>query len=176
MTTLVDWQIKELLTNGPLKITPFDPELIQPASLDVRLGYSFKYKENGHIKSIELPYDTEELVEIKPLKRMLANTLEYFEVPDNISITLCGKSSIGRKGLFIENAGFVDAGFFGTLTLELFNTDEESVFIKPGKPIGQIRIEKHNQCAIPYNIKGHYCDQQGATESIFKDNKLFMEK
>ena len=74
-------------------------------------------------------------------------------------------SSIGRLGLFIQNAGWVDPGFKGTLTLEIFNANRNvPIVLYPGMPIGQIIFQYLKEPVI-HGYDGKYQNQQGTTES-----------
>ncbi|WP_306298989.1 hypothetical protein [Bacillus sp. OV166] len=46
-----------------------------------------------------------------------------------------GRSSIGRLGLFIQNAGWVDPGFEGHITLELYNANRVPIELRAGRRI-----------------------------------------
>src|SRR5690554_3357138 len=103
---LSDRTIRDLMEKGILKIEPLEEYQVQPASVDLRLGDSFlKLDENmtevmtldDEIKYVS--YRSEELV-IPPHSFLLATTMEYVELPDNITAFVEGRSSIGRIGLF----------------------------------------------------------------------------
>ena len=95
----------------------------------------------------------------------MATTLEYFELPNNITAFVEGRSSLGRMGLFIQNAGWVDPGFKGEITLELFNANRCAIEIKSGRRIGQLVFAQMDQSTEnPYT--GKYQGQQGATGSM----------
>ena len=73
-----------------------------------------------------------------PGQFVLASTMEYFRLPDNLTAFVEGRSSIGRLGLFIQNAGWVDPGFEGEITLELFNASSSAIELKAGRRVGQL--------------------------------------
>ena len=115
--------------------TAFYPD--EPASIDLTLGSHFlKVHENvidritldSELRYLDLHADgeTEEIV-IPPLSFLLAVTRERIRLPANMTAFVEGRSSIGRIGLFIQNAGWVDPGFDGTITLELFNANRLSI-------------------------------------------------
>ena len=122
---LSDKTIRSLLLSGELGISPIDDIQIQPASVDVRLGNSFSVLESGSnaVLKMDSPIQYRSIVDetflLLPGQFVLASTMEYFRLPDNITAFVEGRSSIGRLGLFIENAGWVDPGFEGEITLEL---------------------------------------------------------
>jgi dCTP deaminase len=152
MTYLVDSQIKRLVEYNVLEIIPFDPSRIQPSSMDLTLDNTFVYRDE-EIKA--------ETFILPPLGFALGSTVEYIRLPDYITGELRGCSTIGRDGLFIQNAGHVDPGFFGNLTLELFNAGDKPIKLVPGQRICQMQFDVHKSCAKPYS--GRYCGQTGAT-------------
>src|SRR3954463_14591498 len=133
MAALSDGTIPRLLAEGRVKIEPFDEAMIQPASVDLKLGPSFRVFHNFRVESIDLadpPPGLTELVEISddepfvvhPGEFVLGQTAEFVELPDDVVARVEGKSSLGRLGLIVHaTAGFVDPGFRGTLTLEITN-------------------------------------------------------
>ena len=105
-----------------------------------------------------------------PGQFVLATTLEYFKLPDNLTAFVEGRSSIGRLGVFIQNAAWVDPGFEGEITLELFNANRCAVELQSGRRVGQLVFAQLDEHALnPYN--GKYQRQRGATGSrIFLDD------
>lgn len=93
-------------------------------------------------------------------------------MPNNITAFVEGRSSLGRMGLFIQNAGWVDPGFKGEITLELFNANRCTIELKTGRRVGQLVFAKMDDTALkPYN--GKYQGQKGATGSrVFLDNEI----
>lgn len=122
---------------------PLEETQLQPASYDIRLGDSFLIMESiGGIISMDKPVNYREIKTNKyillPGQFVLATTLEYFTLPDNISAFVEGCSSIGRMGLLVQNAGWVDPGFEGTITLKLYNAGPQAVELRTGRRVGQI--------------------------------------
>jgi dCTP deaminase len=127
---LSDQDIRELCLQG--LVEPFDEELINPASLDVRLGTRLLIEA---AQSPELvPYTMEEPYLLVPGQFVLAETLEIFNLPDSICANFALKSSRAREGLSHALAGFADPGWHGSrLTLELHNIRQlHPVAIWPG--------------------------------------------
>lgn len=95
--------------------------------------------------------------------------MEYISLPDNLTAFVEGRSSLGRMGLFIQNAGWVDPGFQGEITLELFNANRCAIELTSGRRVGQLVFAQMDASAIqPYN--GKYQGQRGATGSrVFLD-------
>ena len=174
---LSDRTILSMLSQGSLVIDPIVDEQIQPASVDVRLGDTFSIVEDSSTGIItlenEIQYKTikTDTYLLLPGQFVLATTMEYFELPDDLTAFVEGRSSLGRMGLFIQIAGWVDPGFKGEITLELFNANRCAIELKAGRRVGQLVFAKLDQKAInPYN--GKYQGQRGATGSrVFMDIK-----
>ena len=158
-------------------VDPFAPDLIQPASLDVRLGYGLRRMLPGatldpgggyvgEFQAIDL-YD-DAVHELSPGDFVLAHTLEELRIPDDVVARLEGKSTLGRCGLRVHStAGFIDAGFHGQITLELSVDGPRRVLLRPGMRIGQLSFHRLDApCAYPYGHDrhgSHYQGQRGAT-------------
>lgn len=173
---LSDKTITQMLADGTLKISPMTEEQIQPASFDIRLGNTFSVVEDTPSGIItlgeEIKYQkiTADKYLILPGQFVLATTMEYFELPDDLTAFVEGRSSLGRMGLFIQNAGWVDPGFKGEITLELYNANRCAIELTAGRRVGQLVFAKMDAPAIaPYN--GKYQGQTGATGS-----RVFLDK
>ena len=128
---LADRAIQRLIEAGRIGIDPYDPALLQPSSLDVRVDRLFRVFRNSRYPFIDVKQKQEELTEIvevdgeeafilHPGEFVLGSTLEQVSLPDDLVARLEGKSSLGRLGLLIHStAGFIDPGFSGHVTLEL---------------------------------------------------------
>lgn len=64
--------------------------------------------------------------------------MEYLRLPDTLTAFVEGRSSLGRLGLFIQNAGWVDPGFEGEITLELYNANRCAIALRAGRRVGQL--------------------------------------
>ena len=167
---LSDKTIQKMLENGELTIAPLEPDQIQPASVDIRLGSTFSVVEDSPTGIIsmdrKIQYKTIETdtYVLLPGQFVLATTMEYFSLPDDLTAFVEGRSSLGRMGLFIQNAGWVDPGFCGEITLELYNANRCAIELKAGRRVGQLVFAKMDDHALhPYN--GKYQGQRGATGS-----------
>ena len=159
-----------MLEEKSLVIEPVTKEQIQPASVDIRLGNTFSVVDDspsGVItlgSKIDYKTITTDTYLILPGQFVLATTMEYFELPDDLTAFVEGRSSLGRMGLFIQNAGWVDPGFKGEITLELYNANRCAIELKAGRRVGQLVFAKMDDAALnPYN--GKYQGQRGATGS-----------
>lgn len=167
---LSDCTIKKLLGTGELQITPLDPRQIEPASIDLRLGDTFLTPKatNGICSMSEAPeYDavTADTFVIPTRGFVLATTLEVIKLPNNLTAFVEGRSSVGRLGLFIQNAGWVDPGFEGAITLELYNANAAPMRIEAGRRICQLVIAQADQ-AVENPYRGKYQGQRKTTGSL----------
>lgn len=173
---LSDKTIIKMLDEGSLKISPLSDGQIQPASVDIRLGSTFGIVEDSPSGMItldrEVMYKTIETdtYVLLPGQFVLATTMEYFSLPDDLTAFVEGRSSLGRMGLFVQNAGWVDPGFEGEITLELFNANRCAIELKAGRRVGQLVFARMDNAALnPY--RGKYQGQRGATGS-----RVYMDK
>ena len=161
---LSDKTIKSLVLEKDL-IQPFNQKQLQPASYDLTLDPT-KALKIIHIntKPEHHEIDLKEHPFIYPGDFLLASTNEIVNVPDFLAGEVKGKSSVGRLGLQIQNAGFIDPGFSGNITLELFNSGSLTIDLLSLPAIGQIAFDWLDFPAEnPYN--GHYVNQKGVTKS-----------
>jgi dCTP deaminase len=182
-SVLSDGTIRRLVEEGRIKIEPWDPGRVQPASVDVLLGHTFRVFHNHRAAAIDLrdpPTRLTEQVEVSdgeafvihPGEFVLGRTLEWVELPDDVVSRIEGKSSVGRLGLIVHaTAGFIDPGFQGSLTLEITNLTRIPIKLYPGLPIAQLSFMALDQPAErPYghpDLGSHYQGQLDATESRY---------
>jgi dCTP deaminase len=178
---LSDRDIRAELDSGRVKIDPYDPAMVQPSSVDVRLDRYFRVFENHkypHIDPAEEQADLTRPVDVDPGDAfilhpgefVLASTYELFSLPDNLAARLEGKSSLGRLGLLTHStAGWIDPGFNGHVTLELSNVATLPIKLWPGMKIGQMCLFRTSSPAeYPYGSSKYgsrYQGQRGPTPS-----------
>lgn len=175
---LSDKTLRQMITDGSLRIEPIRENSIQPASIDCHLGHHFlsiKDKEMNVIAlDSEVKYDEIEndSIIIPSHSFILATTEEYLYLPNNLTAFVEGRSSIGRIGLFIQNAGWVDPGFEGRITLELYNASSVPIRLEAGRRICQLVFCQMDQTAEnPY--QGKYQGQSKSVGSlIMKDAEV----
>ncbi|MGB9847853.1 MAG: dCTP deaminase [Minisyncoccia bacterium] len=185
---LSDRDIKKLIKEKRLIFKPsLTSDQIGPASIDLKLGPVFKSFNiaKHHLLDIKKGLPKNDFIIKRRLKNgesyilhpnsfVLAATLEYIKVPDDIVLRVEGKSTLARMGILVHTAGFVDPGFEGTLTLEISNQSELPVALYPGMYICQIAVEYLSSPAeVPYNKrkKSLYSKQKEPTTA--KTNNLF---
>ena len=183
---LSDSTISRLLDEGRIEIDPYEPSLLQPSSVDVRVDRFFRVFHNARYPYIDVKErqeDLTELVEIgedrpfilHPGEFVLGSTLERITLPDDLVARLEGKSSLGRLGLLIHStAGFIDPGWDGHVTLELSNVANLPITIYFGMKIGQLSFVQMTEPAqTPYGageLGSKYQGQQGPTPSRYWQN------
>ena len=171
-------QIKALVNRGVVEHAK--EEAINAASLDVHLGplilvepvlgtvldYAARDKPNWH--TVDIRYGAYIL---KPGEFILAQTVEVFNLPNNISAEYKLKSSMARIGLEHMNAGWCDAGWHGSvLTLEFKNMSRvNSIRLRPGDAVGQLVFFQHEpvEDSASYATRGRY--NQDKTVSTIKE-------
>ena len=164
---LCDSQIQALCEEG--LIDPFDPALINPASLDVRLGNNILIEDP--VTPELLPYSIagntqEEPFLLRPHEFILAETIETFFMPTFLAGQFALKSSRARQGLEHLMAGYLDPGWMGSrLTMELQNARSfHPIHLWPGMRIGQVIFHRMpTSPANDYSIVGHYNFDQKVT-------------
>ena len=182
-SVLSDGTILRLVEEGRIVIEPWDPAMVQPASVDLRLGNTFRVFHNHRTAAIDLAAPPQNLTEqititdeepfvIHPGEFCLGRTLEWVQLPDDVVARIEGKSSLGRLGLIVHaTAGFVDPGWKGTLTLEITNLTRVPIKLYPGLAIAQLSFMGLDAPAEhPYGseaLGSHYQGQVAATESRY---------
>lgn len=187
---LSDRDIKKSLKSGHIKISPLPDfaDQLGSCSVDLRLGNTFRVFEHSRYAYID-PFNkkvgnevTREIVVkkdepfiIQPGDFVLATTIEYIEVPDDLTGKLEGRSSIGRLGVVIHStAAHIECGFRGNITLEIANMGKMPVALHPGMRICSISFDQLSSPAeIPYYKKktAKYVGQKGPDESRIHQEK-----
>lgn len=149
--------IRDYVDSGTIGIDP-EPtdEQFQPASLDIRIG------EEYYDMARDISYKADEQVPLLPDTPYIGHTVERVELPRHIGALLTGRSSVGRAGVIIhKTAGWIDPGFEGQITLEMFNFSETTHAFDVGDRVGQLMFFEV-EGGTEYN--GQYQDQEGVTK------------
>ncbi|TKR23407.1 dCTP deaminase [Cellulomonas hominis] len=178
---LSDRDITAELDSGRVVLDPYDPAMVQPSSVDVRLDRFFRLFDNHKYAVIDPAQDQPDLTRLvevdgdepfvlHPGEFVLGSTFEQVTLPDDIAARLEGKSSLGRLGLLTHStAGFIDPGFSGHVTLELSNVATLPITLWPGMKIGQMCFFRLSSPALaPYGsgaAGSRYQGQRGPTAS-----------
>ena len=183
MSVLSDRDIRAKIDADEVVIKPYDPQDLQPSSVDLHLDRRFRVFRNNRYPYIDVRHpqpDLTELVSIAdeepfilhPGEFVLGQTLEWVELPVDLVARLEGKSSLGRLGLLIHStAGYVDPGWKGNLTLELSNVANLPIALYYGMKIGQISFfQMSSPVDRPYgspDLGSKYQGQSEPTASAF---------
>ncbi|PKZ42503.1 dCTP deaminase [Kytococcus schroeteri] len=167
--------------DSAVRLDPWEPSMLQPSSVDVRLDRFFRLFDNHKYPVIDpaqeqpdltrlVEVDGEESFVLHPGEFVLGSTYEQITLPTDIAARVEGKSSLGRLGLLTHaTAGFVDPGFSGHVTLELSNVATLPIVLHPGMKIGQLCFFQLSSPADhPYGSDkygSHYQGQRGPTAS-----------
>ena len=157
-------------------VSPFDPmavkpdTLLNPASLDIRVGNHADLLTNDGWKEIDLSFYTKEnpfTILPYPADRILVSSLETFNIPNCLTCTFKLKSSRGREFYEHLHAGFADPGWYGSkLTMELVNFNTEPLPLYPGLKIGQFAFTlTFGLPDFDYSKTGRYNNDTGAARS-----------
>lgn len=183
---LSDRDIRAELEADRVVLDPYDPSMLQPSSIDVRLDKYFRLFDNHKYPFIDPATDQPELTRLveadndeafvlHPGEFVLGSTYEAVTLPDDVAARLEGKSSLGRLGLLTHStAGFIDPGFSGHVTLELSNVATLPIKLWPGMKIGQLcffRLSSASEHPYGSDLYGsRYQGQRGPTASRSSKN------
>ncbi|WP_250444366.1 dCTP deaminase [Actinotalea sp. C106] len=178
---LSDRDIRAELDSGRIQLDPYEPAMMQPSSIDVRLDKFFRLFSNHKYPFIDPALDQPDLTHLveadgdeafilHPGEFVLGSTYEAVTLPDDVAARLEGKSSLGRLGLLTHStAGFIDPGFTGHVTLELSNVATLPIKLWPGMKIGQMcffRLSSPSEHPYGSSVYGsRYQGQRGPTAS-----------
>jgi dCTP deaminase len=191
---LVDFEIRKAVQDGWIDVSPFDEEMLQPTSLDVRLGREYRrFRDDVHTVDTRDVGQYQDTVThyygrtpswrahttghaiplnglaLRPGDFILASTVETLSLSPSMAARVEGKSSLGRLGVLVHvTAGFIDPGFSGQITLEIANVSPATVMIYAGMPIAQLTFEPVATPERDYSKTGRYQDQRGPTESRYR--------
>jgi dCTP deaminase len=174
---LSDKDIKEYLRLGKISVTPYRPECLQPASIDLHLDRTFLIFDtvNHYVIDVRKPLDNlmrrVEIADDQPFilhpgEFALGATYEEVGVGNDVVGRLEGKSSLGRLGIIIHaTAGYLDPGNRLKLTLELSNIGSLPVMLFYNMPIAQMSFSPlSSACETPYGAKALGSKYYGAQE------------
>lgn len=168
MTVLGKHEIIRYIQEGKLKIEPFEEPLVTENGIDLRIDKQYAViKEDlenvlilldkSNSSNLFQIFESEQYIPIRPGEFILATTVEYVELPEDL-IALCElRSSLARWGLAIPPT-VVDAGFKGQLTIEIFNNSKRTIHIPVYTPFLHLIFIKC-EGAKPY--QGFYQGQRG---------------
>ncbi|MEM3791606.1 MAG: dCTP deaminase [Candidatus Micrarchaeaceae archaeon] len=167
---LSDFDLINMIKSKRLKITPFSKEIIRENGIDFRISDEIAV----HNKSKEFIMDPEDekmirkgyrilkgkrCMILEPLQQVLLSTYEKVEMPNDIAGFVELRSTWARHGLYMPPT-IVDAGFKGTITLEVFNGAPYKIKLKPFVRFAHVVFVKTTSAVKKY-YKGYYNMQSG---------------
>ncbi len=158
---LSDRIIQRKIDEGAITVEPYpEPEQFQPASLDVRLSDElYNINTETHLTNVGGS------VRLEPGVPYLGTTIETVGVPDTIAAYLTGRSTIARKGVAVHiTAGWIDPGFEGQITMEMYNFSNHPVTLQAYDRVAQLAFFSMPVAASD-GYDGQYQDQDGPTEA-----------
>jgi dCTP deaminase len=187
MGVLADWQIRERLNlprgaSGRLVIDPFADTTKEPGKVswglshygyDMRLGRKFLiFTDTAAVEVDPLNFRPERFVRyegdsclVPPNSFVLAESLEYFEIPADCICVVSGKSTYARCGIGLTMTA-LEPGWKGVVTIEIANHTRLPARVWSEQGIGQVLFLKGDAaCERTYADKLHamYQDQPGLT-------------
>jgi len=184
MTTygiLSDREIAQLCSGTEPMLDPFVPTQEGKPSFglgsfgyDLRLGSRFLMPLGGLnavLDPVSFPkdhfraMDVEGTFELAPNSQVLAESVEWFNMPDDVCAVCWGKSSYARCGLVV-NVTPLEPGWRGILTIELANVSPLPIRMYVGQGIAQVvffRGQRPQRTYVEKEAGGIYQDQQGVT-------------
>lgn len=132
---------RDLLALGPQLITDFESAMVNPASIDIRIGRTAKVEVNhGYWLDVEIP---DKGLVLEPGDFALVATWESFKVPNGYALDLRLKSSSARRGWDHSLAFWVDPGWEGVLTMEIKNVSQYNrLTLISGERFAQVIVHK----------------------------------
>lgn len=185
MCILSDRQIIALAESHGM-IEPFEPSQVRREAFldkrvisygtssygyDIRCANEFKIFTNVNSTVIDPKnFDERNFVDfegdvciIPPNSFVLARTVEYFRIPDNIMTICLGKSTYARCGINVLVTPF-EPGWEGHVTLEFSNTTPLPAKIYANEGCAQVLFFEGEPCLTTYKDRnGKYQGQTGVT-------------
>ena len=180
MTILSDKWIKEMARNHNM-INPFEDKQVRGSKIsygissfgyDARVSNEFKIFTNVNSEIVDpknfkqgnfVSKKGEECI-IPPNSFVLASTVEYFKIPNDVMVICLGKSTYARCGIIV-NVTPLEPDWEGYVTMEIFNTTPLPAKIYANEGVAQFIFLKGNEKPdITYaDRNGKYMKQSGVT-------------
>jgi len=161
---LHDRTLRRMLGAGLLIEVP-DYDLVNPASIDLRIGHAAKVEAPDGFRDLDLrPWSERNPYPVPPGQFLLVETIETLRIPLDCAAELKLKSSRAREGWNHALAFWFDPGWVGIGTMELKNwTTYQTLYVWPGLRFGQLIVHRLDGQAQPY--RGRYQHATGVEEA-----------
>jgi len=129
------WSVSKFITWGSQGgVEPWDPSLVNPASLDLRVSRDARvYTEEDGLVDVFLERYRHPAGPV-----LLVATLERVRIPLTAAGAVRLKSSLARLGWRLAGAEWIDPGYEGSITLCLSHGQPEMLSLRPGQRIAQL--------------------------------------
>ncbi len=169
---LSDFDLKNMIKEKRIVVKPFAKEIIRENGIDLRLAGEIAYhnekldknfvldpSNKEHVKNIYKIERGKKVLLLKPRSQVLLSTVEYLELPDHLVGFVELRSTWARHGLLLPPT-IIDAGFRGTITLEVYNAAPYTIAIKPKMRFAHV-IFAATMNRVKNAYSGSYTDQRG---------------
>jgi dCTP deaminase len=149
------WKLLDDLIREP------DPDLVNPASIDVRVGAEMLLEVGpDQLEAVDL---TAGPVRLEPGAFALVPTLEWLMVPVGHAVELVLKTPFAQQGYHLSAPAWLDPGWCGTATMPIRNATRCTPLpLGRGMRLAQIVVHPLDQPAVrPYRF--HDREAQAAT-------------
>lgn len=168
-SVLTDREIRDALASGELLVDPFDPAMVRPAALSLRLGReAFSLVSSGPVDVADrstypelVPRQLDELgrLLIEPGEVVLAPTLERIGLSSKLAGLVDGTSDYARLGISVVLSQQVSPGFGAgagaIVTLEIVSHLRHPVLLRPGTRVCNLMLFASNGSDVPYGAMPH---------------------
>ena len=180
MTVLSDKWIRKMVSENKM-ISPFEDKQIRENKIsyglssfgyDARVSNEFKIFTNVNSEIVDPKnfkasnFVTKNVSEciIPPNSFVLASTVEYFRIPNDVLVVCLGKSTYARCGIIV-NVTPLEPGWEGHVTLEFSNTTPLPAKVYANEGVAQFIFLKGNETPeTTYSDRnGKYMGQTGVT-------------
>lgn len=144
---LNDREIRALLKQRELVLTPFEDELLQPASVDLRLdrfariiktdSREIDLRDINHSEVYEDIVIEDKGYVIPPHAHLIGQTLEHMTIPTACKAGIEQRSSLIRLGITVTSS-LINPGYAGNLPLLILNATGRAIRIFAGIPFCQL--------------------------------------
>ena len=160
MSVICDIGILQMIDEGLVDFSrsEIDPitlrSQVNPNTMDLSLGQFVRWPRNSQNPVVfGKPYAADEFWELRkidpqhgillePGDIFLGCSREFLRIPRDVCGQVFTKSSLGRVFINHMMAGEIDAGFEGTITLELKNEGKHSIILPYGARVVQIQFNR----------------------------------
>jgi len=167
MAVLTRDAIQAEIESGRLRIEPFEPDQVGPASIDLTLGDEIRtiesrgaaiaIAENSDYREHTIQRQLDGAYRLEPGATIHGITREHITLPDDLCGFLEGRSRYARLGLMIHvTSAFVQPGVSNRQVLEMSNVSGHALAIHAGVRLCQLVLMRTEGRA---EYRGRFWDQ-----------------